>query len=144
LHGSSLFFSDSIFNGGTGFLQVLPNTSDGVAASQCQYDTGQQENADVFHEILLRVGLDKFPDIYKMPVNGGSGSHGRAHQVRASARTLSAFKITVAGGRTALTWLKSVSVHGQAHGAPGLTPLKSCSLEDVMQAFAFSLLFDQA
>src|SRR5579875_3908256 len=69
----------------------------------------------------------KFPLTDVCEVSGdrrGSG-HLRTHQMRASTASLAAFKIAVAGGRTALTRLQNVRVHAQAHRAARLSPFES-------------------
>jgi hypothetical protein len=78
-----------------------------------------------------------------MAVHGRRGRHGWADQMGASARTLTTFEVAVAGGGTALARLQAVSVHGQAHGATRLAPLKACGLEDFVQPFTFGLRLDQ-
>ena len=74
--------------------------------------------------------------------HGGSGSHRWAHQVGAASSSLPPFQITVAGGGAALAGVQAIGIHAQAHGASGLTPLKTRFGENPVQTLAFSRMFD--
>jgi hypothetical protein len=72
-----------------------------------------------------------------------SGGHGRTDQVRASTSALTPFEVAIRCGRTTLTRLEPVGVHGKTHGATRLTPLEARSDEDLVEAFRLGLAFDQ-
>ena len=74
-----------------------------------------------------------------MAGNGGRRGHLRRDQVRASAASLAAFEVAVAGGGAALAGRKNVRIHAQAHGAAGLAPVEARFFEDAVQALGFSL-----
>mmetsp|Transcript_21133 Transcript_21133/g.29051 ORF Transcript_21133/g.29051 Transcript_21133/m.29051 type:complete len:599 (+) Transcript_21133:398-2194(+) len=75
--------------------------------------------------------------------DGRGGRHGRGHQVRAAAVALPALKVAVAGGGAALLRLELVRVHGQAHGAAGLTPVEARGQQHLVQPLGLRLLLDQ-
>src|SRR3990167_1341365 len=79
-----------------------------------------------------------------MTVHGSGGCHGGADEVGPATSALAAFEVAVAGAGEALTGLQSVGVHGQAHAAAGLAPLKACGHKDLVQAFALGLFFHEA
>ncbi len=91
----------------------------------------------------LQCGLVYRPrsNIYKVPGNGGRGSHLGADEMRASTASLAAFEVTVAGRGAAFAGRKNVRIHAQAHGAAGLAPVKTCRDEDAVEAFRFGLRF---
>src|ERR1035437_212224 len=72
-------------------------------------------------------------NIDKVPGNGGCCGHLRRHQMCASAASLAAFKVAVAGRSAALAGGEDVGFQPQAHGAPRLPPLKACLAEDAVQ-----------
>ncbi len=88
--------------------------------------------------------LSELTNVHKVTMNGSCRGHGWAHQVRATAGALTAFKVAVAGAGATLARFESIGVHGQAHGATGLAPFKASGLEDFVKAFALGLFFDQA
>eukprot|EP00955_Chlamydomonas_euryale_P085065 364050-Chlamydomonas_euryale.AAC.16 len=59
------------------------------------------------------------------PRNGGRRCHCGGHEVRAATGALAALEVAVGRGRAALARLQLVGVHGQAHGAAGLAPVKA-------------------
>src|SRR5271163_5010704 len=77
-----------------------------------------------------------------MSRNGRGRGHLRANEMSSSPGTLTAFKIPVAGRSTALAGGQNVRVHPETHGAPGLTPLKSCFEEDAVEPLALGLYLD--
>src|SRR3954468_16901766 len=87
---------------------------------------------------------DEFADVGQMAGHRGGHSHRGAHQVGASAAALPAFEIAVRGGSAALAGLQLVGVHGEAHGAAGLTPVEAGFLEDDVQALVLRLLLHEA
>ena len=90
------------------------------------------------------LGSNEFPDIHEVTMNRCSCSHGRADQMGSPARTLTAFKIAVAGGCATFAGLQPVGIHGQAHGATRLTPFKTGGRKDLVQPFALGLLLDES
>ena len=78
----------------------------------------------------------------EVPGDGGCGSHLGRDQVRASAASLAAFEVAVAGGGAALAGRENVGIHGQAHGAAGLAPVEAGFLEDAVQALGLGLRLD--
>mmetsp|Transcript_6636 Transcript_6636/g.18888 ORF Transcript_6636/g.18888 Transcript_6636/m.18888 type:complete len:388 (+) Transcript_6636:1400-2563(+) len=76
--------------------------------------------------------------------HGGSGGHGRGHEVRAAAVALAALEVAVRGGRAALLGLEPVRVHGEAHGAAGLAEIEAGVREDLVEAFSDGLGLDEA
>src|SRR5260370_41613737 len=81
----------------------------------------------------------KFPiaDIGKVAGHGGGGGHHGTHQMGASACTLAAFKVAVAGGSATLARGQNIGVHGQAHGSFRFAPLKTTPAENGMQPPGF-------
>ena len=63
--------------------------------------------------------------------------------MRASARALSSFKITIGGGSTTLAGFQTIGIHRQTHGATRFTPFKPRIFENHVQTFGFGLLFHQ-
>jgi hypothetical protein len=61
--------------------------------------------------------------------------------MRASAASLAAFKVAVAGRSAALAGRENVGVHPQAHGAAGLAPLKAGLAKDAVQALFSACAF---
>ena len=66
-----------------------------------------------------------------MTGDGAGGGHLRTHQVGAREMSLTAFEISIRGRCTTLFRIQPVVVHGQAHGAAGLTPLEA-GLDEVL------------
>ena len=56
---------------------------------------------------------------------------------------LAAFKVAIRCGRTTLTRLETVGIHGQTHGTTRITPFKTGIQKDFVQAFFFGLSLDQ-
>src|SRR5260370_14886344 len=81
----------------------------------------------------------KFPiaDIGKVAGQGGGGGHHGTAQMGASACTLGAFKVAVAGGSATLGRGENIGVHAQAHGASRFAPLKTSRAENGIQTLAF-------
>src|SRR5947209_19069951 len=75
--------------------------------------------------------------IDKMPGDSCRGGHRGADQVCAPTATLAPLEVAVAGGGAALAFRERIAVHGDAHAASRLTPLKASLAEDVGQAFFF-------
>ena len=68
----------------------------------------------------------------------------RGDEVGATPSTLTSFEVAVAGAGATLTRLELVGIHGEAHRAPRLPPVKAGFAEDLRQALGFGLLLDQA
>src|SRR5262245_50292880 len=60
----------------------------------------------------------------------------------ARARSLPADEVAVGSGDAALARRNGLVVHGKAHGAAGLAPLKAGGLEHLIQALRLGLPFD--
>ena len=61
-----------------------------------------------------------------------------------SAGSLAPFEISIAGRGAALSGLKHVGIHRQAHTAAGFPPFESRFFEQAVEPFLFGLLFHQA
>lgn len=83
-------------------------------------------------------------NIDEMTGDCGGGGHGRRNEMRTALETLTALEITVRRGRTALARLQPVVIHGKTHRAARLAPVKTGSPENLVEAFRFRLLLDQA
>src|SRR5690348_13846077 len=68
------------------------------------------------------------------------GRRQRAGQERAAARALPAFEVAVAGADRVLARLDLVTVHGDAHRAPRLAPLRARLEEDAVEPLGLGLL----
>ena len=77
------------------------------------------QSADVLVVATSELRYLKFPvsDVGKVAGDGCRRRHHRTDQVGASAASLAAFKVAVAGGGAAFAGLQDVGVHAQAHGA---------------------------
>ena len=82
-------------------------------------------------------------NIGKVTGDGCGRGHHRANQVGAPTPTLSAFKIAVAGGGAALSRLKDIGIHAQAHGTTRFTPLETGIHEYSVQAFLLGGTLDR-
>ena len=69
--------------------------------------------------------------------------HCRRHEMGPAAGSLAAFEISIAGRGAALSWLKHVGIHRQAHTAPGFPPFESRFFEQAVEPFLFGLLFHE-
>src|SRR5438046_3199919 len=93
-----------------------------------------------FHEAYFsclfqsRLGAN----IDEMTGNSSSGGHSGADEVSASAASLAALKIAVAGRGTALPFAKPIAIHGNTHAAASFTPFETSLAENVCQALFFS------
>lgn len=83
-------------------------------------------------------------NIDKVSLDGCCDRHSRRDEMRASARSLSPFEISIAGRGTALSWLEHVGIHREAHTAAGFSPLESCIFEQAVEPLLFGLLFHEA
>src|SRR6267378_6449243 len=72
-----------------------------------------------------------------------SDGHRRRHEMGPAAGPLAPFEISIAGRGAALSGLKHVGIHCQAHTAAGLPPLESSLFEQSVEPFLFSLLFHE-
>src|SRR6185437_13744036 len=68
----------------------------------------------------------------------------RRNQVGAALETLTALEIAVRGRGAALLRLQLVRVHGKAHRAARLAPIKARLDEDLVEAFGLRLLLHDA
>src|ERR1700685_1279146 len=84
------------------------------------------------------------PHVDEMPGDRRGGGHGRRDQMGAALVALAAFEVAVRGRGATLAGIELVGLHGEAHRAAGLAPLKAGFDEDLVEAFGFGLLFDQA
>ena len=64
-------------------------------------------------------------DIDEMTLDGGRDGHGRRDEMGAAASSLTPFEVAVAGRGAALSRLKHVGIHRQAHTATGFPPLEA-------------------
>src|SRR6266540_2699756 len=83
-------------------------------------------------------------NVDEMTGDCGSGGHRGTDEMRASAATLTAFEISVAGGGAALAFAERVGIHAETHGASGLTPFRPRVDEHAIEAFLFRLRFDDS
>src|SRR5947209_6459671 len=73
-----------------------------------------------------------------MTRDSGSSGHSRTHQMRTSTTTLASFTVAVARRGAALAFSQLVTIHGNAHAASRLAPVKSSLAEDIGDALFFS------
>src|SRR5262249_42221222 len=92
----------------------------------------------------LNARLVPLAHVHEMPGDRGGGGHRRRHQMGATVVALAAFEITVRGRGAALARRELVGIHGEAHGAAGLTPFEARFEEDLVEPFRLGLLFHQA
>ena len=71
--------------------------------------------------------------------SSGCGGHLWAYKVCASAPSLAALKVAVAGRSATLARRKNIWVHAQAHGAAWLAPFETSRAENEIEALGFSL-----
>ena len=64
-------------------------------------------------------------DVTDRTLDSSSGGHGGGHEMGAATVALAALKVAVGGACAALARRELVRVHGEAHGAPWLTPLEA-------------------
>ena len=88
--------------------------------------------------------LFPLPHVDEMAGNRRGGGHGRRYQVGAALVALAALEIAVRGRGAALARIELVGIHRKAHRAAGLAPFEAGFDEDLVEAFGFGLLFDQA
>src|ERR1700754_2263542 len=88
--------------------------------------------------------LTQFANIDEMPFDCGRGSHRGAHEMRASARALTAFEVAVRRRRAALARFQTVRIHGEAHRAARLAPFEARIGEHLVETFAFRLRLHEA
>ena len=74
---------------------------------------------------------DQLSDINEMASDSRRRRHGRTDQVGATASTLPSFEVAIAGGGTAFSRGELVPIHGDAHAASCLAPLKTGLPKDV-------------
>src|SRR5262245_55761157 len=83
------------------------------------------------------------PNIHEMAGDRGRRRHRGRNKMRAAPKTLAALEIAVRGRGAALAGREAVRVHGKAHGAAWLTPLKTRGKKDRIKPLGFGLLFDK-
>ena len=83
-----------------------------VAARLLGEDKHKAPSLPLYHSLSLRI----LSNINEMSCDGGGGGHGGTDEVGATAASLAALKVAIAGRSATLTWLQPVSVHAQAHG----------------------------
>src|ERR1035438_7988336 len=103
---------------------VCERVPSGLASLQCRFVYCPVANVD------------------EMACDGCCCGHLGTDQMRASTAALAAFEVAVAGGGTALAGRKNVGVHGQAHGAARLAPVKAGFYEDAVQSFGLGSCLD--
>ena len=81
--------------------------------------------------------LAHLADIDKTPCECRGSGHRRTHQMSSAPLSHAPFEIAIRSGGTSFTCFESIGVHPQAHGATGLTPIKSGRFEDFVKAFLF-------
>src|SRR6266849_4073682 len=81
-------------------------------------------------DALDRFHLKELPDVDEVTGDSGRSRHRRAHQMRAAARTLPAFEVSVAGRSAALAGREDVRGHAEAPRAARVAPLETRGLED--------------
>src|ERR1700680_303872 len=84
------------------------------------------------------------PHVDEMPGYCRGGGHGRRNEMRAALVALAALEVAVRGRGATLAGIELVGIHGEAHRAAGLAPLEAGLDENLVEAFGFGLLFDQA
>src|SRR2546423_15545740 len=89
-----------------------------------------------FHEASF--SLLQVADIYEMTDNSSGSGHSRADEMSASAASLAALEIAVAGRGTAFAFAKPIAIHGNTHAAARFTPFETSLAEDICQALFFS------
>src|ERR1041385_6569661 len=83
-------------------------------------------------------------DIDEMSLDRGRDGHGRRHEMRPATGPLAPFEITIAGRGAALSWLKYVGIHRQAHTETGFAPLTSPLFDQPTEPCLSRLLLPQA
>src|SRR6266478_4323496 len=83
-----------------------------------------------FSWLLLRSLKLPVTDIREVAGNGGGRRHHGTDEMGASASSLAAFEVAVAGGSASLAGLQDVRVHAQTHGTARLAPLETGFLEN--------------
>ena len=78
------------------------------------------------------------PYVNKMPRDRRRRRHRRTDKVRASATTLPAFKVAIAGRSATFAGLQDIWIHSQTHGTPGLSPFESGIQENLIESFGLS------
>src|SRR5216117_3239979 len=91
-----------------------------------------------------KSALSPLPDVDKMPGDRRRRRHCRRDQMRAAFKTLAALEIAVRGRGTALFGFQLVGVHRKAHRTARLAPFESGLDEDLVEAFGFRLLLNDA
>src|SRR5262245_3507597 len=82
--------------------------------------------------------------VHELAGNRRRGGHGRRDEVRAPAETLASLEVAVRGRGAALARLELVRVHGEAHGATGLTPFEAGLDEYLVEPLGFGGLLHEA
>ena len=107
----------------------------GVDVVQGKDDGAAGEDAEGLHRYLIssRASVTR-------PVTAAAAAvRGLASRVR-PARALAAFEVPVAGAHRVAAGLEAVAVHGDAHRAAGLAPLRARVAEHAVEAFRLRLL----
>src|SRR6185369_12284927 len=86
---------------------------------------------------LLMLFVFPLSYVHKMSGDGGGGGHCGTDQMRATAASLSSFKIPIAGRSAAFARFQDVGIHAETHRATGLAPLKAGVKKDSIQPFVF-------
>mmetsp|Transcript_28905 Transcript_28905/g.51672 ORF Transcript_28905/g.51672 Transcript_28905/m.51672 type:complete len:597 (-) Transcript_28905:259-2049(-) len=89
-------------------------------------------------------GGRQLPHVGQSARHSGGGGHRGAHQMGAPAVTLAALEISIGGGGAALAGEQFVGVHGEAHGAAGLAPVKARLDQNLVQPLLLRLLLHQS
>src|SRR6478609_3155143 len=76
------------------------------------------------------------------PGNGGGSGSERRCEERAPTATLPALEVAVAGAHGVLPGLELIAVHGDAHRAPGFTPLGAGIAEHTVEPLGLGLALD--
>ena len=63
--------------------------------------------------------------------------------MRASAASLTAFKVAIGRGGASFAWFETIRIHGKTHTASWLAPFESGIFENAVQSLFFSLSLHQ-
>mmetsp|Transcript_35065 Transcript_35065/g.75985 ORF Transcript_35065/g.75985 Transcript_35065/m.75985 type:complete len:248 (-) Transcript_35065:29-772(-) len=91
----------------------------------------------------VRALWEELAHVDEVARDGGGGGHGGRAEVGSAPGALPALKVSVACAGAPLSRQQLVWIHGEAHGAPGLAPVKASLLQDHVQALRLRLLLHQ-
>src|SRR5262249_36932111 len=82
--------------------------------------------------------------IDKMARDGRRSRHRRRNEVRAASIALASFEVAVGSRGAAFAGLELVRIHGEAHRAPRLAPLKTGFDKNLVETLSLRLFLHQA